>query len=187
MKSLYATLAVSLIGAAVLVLGCGTSQARPSNTSTGSQKQTVTNNGATENTGSKSVRWQEVGMKDVEIEGTIKNVIITSGTLESLRLDVVKDIQVANPSPAACDFSGKTVTIVFDQKMSNAAQLTSHLEKGASIVLNFAQFAIPPKGKVVYGASFAGTYYKVNGQVYNLHGKAVDVHNPIGSFVGTPS
>lgn len=60
--------------------------------------------------------------------------------------------------------------------MEKAGSAQDKLKQGAQIVVTFAQYALPPNGEVVLGASFdQGVYYVETGKYYDLEGREVDL------------
>jgi beta-lactamase regulating signal transducer with metallopeptidase domain len=115
--------------------------------------------------------WEVISRED-RVQGTIIKLDKTSDMLNSITLKATKRIILPN-NPIDYDFSGKTFNIVFNEDLANAGILKDKLKEGAEIVVTLAQYAIPPDGKVVYGAYLKDIYYFENGKYYDIRGKEV--------------
>lgn len=112
--------------------------------------------------------WQVVS-RAYRVQGTILKLAMTEDELETIIIEVTKNIELPN-NPVVADFTGEILGIVYNQKLSEAGSLRSKLTKGSQIVVTFAQYAVPPEGKVVLGAKFDRTYYEENGKYYDFQG-----------------
>jgi len=120
-----------------------------------------------------SKNWEQVS-RDYRVQGTIVNMDTIDSKLNSIELEVTKRINLPN-NPIDAEFTGKTLHIVFNEELMNAGMFRDEFKKGSEIVVTFAQYAIPPDGKVVDGANLREIYYYENGKYYDIRGKAVDV------------
>ncbi|MCR4441208.1 MAG: hypothetical protein QHH10_04055 [Peptococcaceae bacterium] len=116
----------------------------------------------------------EVVSRTRRVEGTILKLDMTSDELKTVVLKVTKNIQLPNDPVDSYYRAGQIIEIVFDEKLASAGSIRDRLKQGAQIVVTFAQYAVPPDGKVVLGASLGeGTYYVENGKYYDIEGKEV--------------
>jgi len=121
-----------------------------------------------------SKNW-EVISRIRRVEGTILKLAVTGDELKSVVLKVAKNIQLPNDPVDSYYQEGQILEIVFDEKLASAGSIKDRLKQGAQIVVTFAQYAIPPDGKVVLGAYLGeGTYYVEDGRYYDREGKEVE-------------
>ncbi|MGB4439308.1 MAG: M56 family metallopeptidase [Sedimentibacter sp.] len=132
-----------------------------------------TNNNDRDNKG-----WEVIGARADRVQGTITELDITDGILNSVTLIGTKRIMLPN-NPIDYDFAGQTFHIEFNEELTKAGDLKDKLKKGAEIVVTFAQYAIPPNGKnpgkTILGAYLSEIYYVENGKYYDVQGKEVDL------------
>lgn len=130
----------------------------------------------------------EVVSRSQRVQGEISEMKVTEGTLDSLTLSVIRNIPLPNNPVDQYYETGEKLHIIFDEKLENAGNAQEKLKQGAQVVVTFAQYAIPPEGEVVLGASFdRGVYYVENGKYYDLDGKEVDLVPALDrEFIRTP-
>jgi len=122
--------------------------------------------------------WELIGSRADRVQGTITELDITDGILNSVTLIGTKRIRLPN-NPIDYDFAGQTFHIEFNEELTKATNLKDKLKKGAEIVVTFAQYAIPPNGKnpgkTILGAYLSEIYYVENDKYYDVQGKEVDL------------
>lgn len=117
--------------------------------------------------------WEVVSRAD-RVQGTITALDMTENMLNSVTLKGTKRIILPN-NPIDYDFTGKTFNIVFNEDMERSGIVKGKLKKGAEIVITFAQYAIPPEGKVVDGAYLSDILFFENGRYYNIKGNEIEL------------
>jgi hypothetical protein len=119
--------------------------------------------------------WEEVSRLQ-RVLGTIADIQISDGTIQSIDLKVKQNVQPVN-NPVDYDYIGQTLHLIVDEPLSAAGSLQDKLKKGSSFLVNFAQFAIPPKGEVVLGSRFSYNYifYEHNGSYMDTKGQPFDL------------
>lgn len=120
-----------------------------------------------------SKNW-EVVSRAYRVQGTISDMDVTDGKLNSLTLLATKRIRLPN-HPVDVEFVGKTLNIVFNEELANAGRLKNRIKEGAEIVVTFAQYAIQPTGETVDGAYLSDIYYVENGEYFNVYEEEVDL------------
>lgn len=120
--------------------------------------------------------WEVIGARADRVQGAITKLDIEDGILNSVTLIGTKRIISPN-NPIDYDFAGQTFHIEFNEELTKAGDLKDKLNKGAEIVVTFAQYAIPPDGKnpgkTILGAYLSEIYYVENGKYYDVQGKEV--------------
>lgn len=133
-----------------------------------------------------SKNWEQVS-RNYGVQGKIVNMDTTDSKLNSIKIEVKKNINLPN-NPIEFDFTGNTLEVVFTEELMNAGMFKDKLKEGSEIVVTFAQYAIPPDGKVVDGANLRSIYYYENGKYYDIRGKEIsslEQHNRLSPFNGT--
>ncbi|SED13637.1 hypothetical protein [Paenibacillus sp. GP183] len=107
--------------------------------------------------------WEQVSRLQ-RVLGTITDIQISDRNVQSIDLKVKQNINPVN-NPVDYDYIGQTLHLILDEPMSAAGSLQDKLKKGSSFLVNFAQFAIPPKGEIVLASRFSYNYffYELNG------------------------
>lgn len=146
---------------------------KPVGTFTEDTGKSPDNTAANENKDDKN--W-EVVSRTRRVEGTILKLALTGDELKSVVLKVAKNIQLPNDPVDSYYQEGQILEIVYNEKLASAGSIRDRLKQGAQIVVTFAQYAVPPEGKVVLGAYLGeGTYFAENGKYYDIEGKEVDL------------
>lgn len=165
-----------LAGLAIFtVVGCGAV-----NKTTGAEQvpnknsATVNNNSSQDSTPAK---WDYVGTYVSRVDGTVTRVSVNSGVLKSISIHVKKTIEIKdNAQSVEPNYDGKTLTIYYNQRLTSAKLLKPYFHSGSELCVTFSQFAIPPKGHVIWGADFKGSFYASRHSFYDLTGNKVDIH-----------
>lgn len=129
----------------------------------------------------------EVVSRAQRVQGTIAAMTMEGGAIKSMDLKVTKNVQAPN-NPADYDYVGQTLHLVMDEKLSDAGYFQDKWKQGASYLVNFAQYIIPPNDKAVLATRFEFIYYENNGQFYDKKGNLFDLgsENAGSEEVSTP-
>jgi hypothetical protein len=103
--------------------------------------------------------------------GTITDIQISDNNVQSIDLKVKQNVNQAN-NPVDYDYIGQTLHLIVDEPLSAAGSFQDKLKKDSSFLVNFAQFAIPPKGDIVLASRFSYNYF-----FYEHNGSFIDTKN----------
>jgi hypothetical protein len=119
--------------------------------------------------------WEQVSRLQ-RILGTITDIQISDGNVQSIDLKVKQNVNPVN-NPVDYDYIGQTLHLILDEPMSAAGGFQDKVKKGSSFLVNFAQFAIPPKGEIVLASRFSNNYffYEHNGSFMDTKGQPFDL------------
>jgi hypothetical protein len=119
--------------------------------------------------------WGQVSRLQ-RVLGTITDIQISDSHVQSIDLKVKQNVHPVN-NPVDYDYIGQTLHLIVDEPLSTAGSLQDMLKKGSSFLVNFAQFAIPPKGEIVLASRFSYNYffYEHNGSFMDTKGQPFDL------------
>lgn len=119
--------------------------------------------------------WEQVSRLQ-RVLGTITDIQISNRNVQSINLKVKQNVHPVN-NPVDYDYIGQTLHLIVDEPLSAAGSLQDKLKKGSSFLVNFAQFAIPPKGDVVLASRFSYNYffYEHKGSFMDTKGQPFDL------------
>jgi hypothetical protein len=119
--------------------------------------------------------WEQVSRLQ-RVLGTITEIQISDGNVQSIDLKVKQNVKQVN-NPVDYDYIGETLHLIVDEPLSAAGSLQDKLRKDSSFLVNFGQFAIPPKGEIVLASRFSYNYffYEHNGSFMDTKGQPFDL------------
>lgn len=119
--------------------------------------------------------WEQVGRLQ-RVLGTITEIQISDGNIQFIDLKVKQNVNPIN-NPVDYDYIGDTLHIMIDEPLNAAGSLQDKVKKGSSFLVNFAQFAIPPKGDILLASRFSYNYffYEKNGSFMDTKGQPFDL------------
>jgi hypothetical protein len=119
--------------------------------------------------------WEQMS-RTQRVLGTIADIQISDGDVQSIDLKVIKNVPPTN-NPVDYDYINQTLHLIVDERLTAAGSFQDKMKKGSSFLVSFAQFAIPPKGDIVLASRFSynSFYYEHNGSFIDTKGYPFDL------------
>ncbi|TXK72431.1 hypothetical protein [Paenibacillus sp. N3.4] len=119
--------------------------------------------------------WEQVSRLQ-RVIGVITDLQISDDQVQFIDLMVKQNVSPVN-NPVAYDYKGQTLHLIIDEPLSAAGVLQDKVNKGSAFLVNFAQFAIPPKGEVVLASRFSynNFFYEQKDSFMDRNGQPFDL------------
>ena len=125
--------------------------------------------------------WEQIS-RIQRVSGTITDIDITDGYVQSVDLDVESNVYPPN-NPVIYDYVGQNLHLTVMEPLRAAGKLQDKLAVGSVFLVSFAQFAVPPDLNLELAARFEnnhffyqqdGGYIDIKGQPFDLQAEATN-------------